>query len=512
MPIPEPPARLSTSATAWETAMPPEPARYRFGPLEPAGAIGGLTWSQLACIALGLTGLVVSLNIVPGTGGALAGLAIACAGAAGAFVRLAGRPPIAWAAIVAGYGGRRARRSHIHLSGATTAGHGDGRMDDMALPHTLRGLRILPAPGPGGTIGIARDGATWTAVLAVEGSAFALLELDDKERRLARWGAVLSGFARPGSPVSRLAWIDRTVTQPVDELGRYLRDGLALPPSHPGVRSYLELLDEAGPAARQHETFLALQIDTRRASGAIRRSGGGDRGAAAVVARELAALTEHLRRAEIVVLGALTPRLLARAIRLGFCPDDRPALDRRGAGDPEAGGTDPANAGPMAAEEGWRHYRTDGARHCTYWIAEWPRVEVGADFLLPFVLAGATRRTIAVVMEPLDPARALRAAESARTNEISDDDLRARMGFLATARRLRAQQALVDRERELAEGHSGVRFSGYVTVSTASEEELADAMADIEQSAQRARLELRPLLGEQAMGFTYTLPLCRGLR
>jgi hypothetical protein len=115
-------------------------------------------------------------------------------------------------------------------------------------------------------------------------------------------------------------------------------------------------------------------------------------------------------------------------------------------------------------------------------------------------------------MEPLDPARALRSAENARTNEISDDDLRARMGFLATARRRRQQEALMEREQELAEGHSGVRFSGYVTVSTASELELEDAMADIEQSAQRAHLELRPLLGEQAMGFTYTLPLCRGLR
>ena len=71
-------------------------------------------------------------------------------------------------------------------------------------------------------------------------------------------------------------------------------------------------------------------------------------------------------------------------------------------------------------------------------------------------------------MEPLDPARALRSAENARTNEISDDELRARMGFLATARRRRQQQALVEREQELAEGHSGVRFSGYVTVSACS--------------------------------------------
>lgn len=489
-----------------------EPSRYRFGPLEPAGAIGGLGWNQLACVALGLVGLVACLNVAPSTAGALVGLAIAGTGLASAFLRLGGRPPVAWAAIVAGYLARRASGRTRHASGAATRGHGLEDDGDLNLPESLRAVRILSIEGSRGQIGIARDGASWTAVLAVSGSAFALLELDAKERRLARWAGVLSGFARPGSPVSRIAWIDRTVTQPVDELGRYLRDGLALPAGHPGVRSYLELLDEAGPAARQHETFLALQIDARRASGAIRRAGGGEAGAAAVLVRELGALAEHLRRSEVVVRGALSPRLLARAIRLGFCPDDRPGLDRLGAGDPEAAGTLPANAGPMAAAESWRDYRSDGALHCTYWIAEWPRIEVGADFLLPFVLAGTTRRTIAVVMEPLDPQRALRAAENARTNEISDDDLRARMGFLATARRRRQQEALLDRERELAEGHSGVRFSGYVTVSSATEDELADAMADIERSAQTVGLELRPLLGEQAMGFTYTLPLARGLR
>ena len=70
----------------------------------------------------------------------------------------------------------------------------------------------------------------------------------------------------------------------------------------------------------------------------------------------------------------------------------------------------------------------------------------------------------------------------------------------------------MEREQELAEGYSGVRFSGYVTVSADGQEELSAAMAELEQSAQMARLELRPLYGEQAVGFTYTLPLCQGLR
>ena len=38
--------------------MAPEPTRYRFGPIEPGCAVGGLSRSQITCVALGLVGLV----------------------------------------------------------------------------------------------------------------------------------------------------------------------------------------------------------------------------------------------------------------------------------------------------------------------------------------------------------------------------------------------------------------------------------------------------------------------
>jgi DNA-directed RNA polymerase beta subunit len=56
-----------------------------------------------------------------------------------------------------------------------------------------------------------------------------------------------------------------------------------------------------------------------------------------------------------------------------------------------------------------------------------------------------------------------------------------------------------------------MRFAGYITVSGASLEELDRSCSDVEHSAQLARLELQRLYGEQDAGFTFTLPLCRGL-
>jgi hypothetical protein len=114
-------------------------------------------------------------------------------------------------------------------------------------------------------------------------------------------------------------------------------------------------------------------------------------------------------------------------------------------------------------------------------------------------------------MEPLGPVQAARKIEQTRTADIADSELRRRGGFLATARRRREQEVLVQREMELAEGHAPYRFSGYVTVSAVSPDELEDACAQTEQSAARCGLELRLCYGDQARAFLATLPLGRGL-
>jgi hypothetical protein len=49
-------------------------------------------------------------------------------------------------------------------------------------------------------------------------------------------------------------------------------------------------------------------------------------------------------------------------------------------------------------------------------------------------------------------------------------------------------------------------------VSAPSEEELERHCSEAEHAAQMARLELLRLYGQQEEAFTYTLPLCRGLR
>jgi len=373
-------------------------------------------------------------------------------------------------------------------------------------------VEILGAPVHGGEIGVVKEAATYTGVLSIRGRSFSLLDADEKERLLDQWGAILSGLNRESSAIRRVQWCERTVPDDSDGTAKYFREERSAPQGSPMVQSYLQLVDDAGPATHQHEILLALQIDARRCQKAIRQAGGGDQGASTVLARELLGLSHLLVAADVAVEGALTPRLLSRALRVSVDPDARSALGRRAVLTPDMEGVSPENAWPLRSEASWSHLRTDNAWHTTYWVSEWPRVDVGPDWLTPLLLQARSTRTVAVVMEPISPLRAMREVERDRITDISDQNVRQRAGFRTTRRKEREADNVERREDELSLGHTDFRFSAYVTVTAASEMELDNACGEVEQFAHQSRLELRRLVGEQDVAFTFTLPLCRGLQ
>jgi hypothetical protein len=501
-----------------------EARRYRFGPLERRGLIGSLRPAQVLIIAGALLAAVVLMRLLPAGAGIFAGLGLVLAAAAVCFWPIATRSAEEWLPIAARHGARRLRRAHRQRSGAPQAGvtiDQSGRPEPVAhLPEAARGLELLAAPLGGESVGVIKDRhrRSYTAALAVRVTSFGLLDRGEQEARLAGWGGVLAGLARAGSPVSRIQWVERTVPADGDEIGRYLGDAWERGPapldSLP-MQSYLELVSRAPAVSKDHELFLCLQIDAKRAWRQMKRAGGGsgpDAGACAVLLGELEALAERLTSADVQVVGALRPGMLASAIRIAFDPWSRPGLARLAAADAERDGIDEGAAWPVGSEASWASYRTDGALHATYWIASWPRGDVGAAFLSPLLLNAQMARVVAVTIESISPLKAIREVEAARTSDFADQELRGRMGFIETARRRRVTEATARREEELADGHAAVRFAGYITVSARNPDELEHNCAEIEHAAQIARLELLRLYGQQEEAFTYTLPLCRGLR
>jgi hypothetical protein len=490
--------------------MNPEPtSTYVFGPLERRGLIAGLRLGQIAFIGAGVGCLLAGLSA-----SLLIGVAmfLVCVGLA--FAPIGGRNADLWAPIATAFWFRRLVCGRQWRNDAMRLGHIDAEPPWPTLPTHLAGLRILdvPADATGAAMGVIRDGSTYTAVLSVRPEAFALCDSAEQARRLAGWGGILAGVAREASPIVRLQWVERTAPADGGELVRAAQRSLTLSDTHPLAQGYLDLLAEAGPATQSHETFVAVQIDRKKAARLIRSAGGGDAGAVAVLRRELATLVANLAGADVTVTGILDARSLSRTIRVGFDPGARACLSRRAAIDPDHRGVAPAAAWPAVIEENWAWLRADDAFHATLWVEEWPRIPVRPDFLSPLLLGSRATRTVSLTVESVPPGRAARQVEAARTADLADEELRRRGGFLSSARRRRQAEGVARREEELADGHADCRFSGYVTVSAPDPDALEDACGEVEQLAQQCRLQLTRLRGQQAEAFTWTLPLARGLR
>ena len=470
-------------------------ARYRFGPLERKGVIAGLGAGQVVCLGAGLVAAVLALRSAPSGAGLVVGAGALVTGTAAAFVPVGGRTAEEWAPVLVRWWAGR-------LSGARRWRGADAAAGRPAPspPPVLRGARFLAHDSveAGRLLGVVhdREAGAYCAAVAVAGGGFTLSDGQEKARRLGAWGSVLAGLAREGSVVHRIQWVERSLPGDSSDLQLALTERLVAGAPSEAADSYRDLLAGAGPVTPSHQTLIVVAVAPGRCRRLVRAAGGGEAGALTLLGREVAVLEANLRGAEIDVSGALGPGAMVTAVAAGF----------------HGGAAQWRSAWPVAMEAGWDAVAADGQWHAVYWVAEWPRSEVGPDFLIPLLLLAPGVRAVSVTMEPVSPRRATREVEAARTSGAADEELRRRGGFLATARRMRQAEGMARREAEMADGHSDYRFSGYVDVVAPSAPALERACSEVEHAAAQSRLELRRLYGQQDQALTYVLPLARGLR
>jgi hypothetical protein len=492
---------------------------YRFGPLERRGILGPVRAGQAGLLAAGALLAIATLDQAPSAIGALLATLFFAGAVVLAVAPLGKRTLEEWLPVAVSFAlrrvsGRNRFRSPIPACGMVARGRaGSGRMrigdSKPVAPTALGSVRIVDAAYRDRPIGVLseRVGRRLTAVLACRVVAFSLLDPEAQERRLARWGLVLSGAA--STAIRRIQWVERTAPAQADELARWLhaeRDPAVPPRGTPMIESYLELIGTTAKVTQEHEILIAVQVDARRV-----RDRGPDTIMRALI-EETERVAQGLEAAEVMVLGALTSGQLAHALRTAFDPYARAELAALQIADPSHDGLAEANAWPLGTEESWDHYRSDGAVHATYWIGGWPRIDVSPMFMDALLGRSSTVRTVAVTFEPIPPERSTREVEAAVTRDRADRELRHRFGQSETARQRQAQDATMRRESELAAGHSEIRLAGFVTVSGRDRDDLRRACSEVLEHAARARLELHRMYGQQADAFTFTLPLCRGLK
>jgi hypothetical protein len=423
-------------------------------------------------VAVGLVFGVLVLRWEPNAAGVAAAIGILVLYGALATVPVAGRTGDEWLPVVVCWGARR-----FGLQGAAHIG-------------ALRGMRLLRAGWQDMGVVHDRAGRTLTAALLLRGGSFALLGADEQDRRVGAWASVLASLSREGSPIHRMQWVAASFPDDGQGVRSFLAAEAAPDAASACTASYDALLTDMDSHTCAHDVVLAVQVRQTKSVEV----------GCATLAREVGSLVRLLGDADVQVESVLSADDLAHQLLRTYEPHAA------------APGAPPAqDHWPMAMAESWSEVRVDGMVHATFWVAEWPRIEVRSDFLAP-ILLGSARSTFAVVMEPLGPDTAVRKVEASRTADLADTELRRRGGFVSTARHARESEVLARREAELAEGHASFRYSGYVTISAPSEEELVAACDVVQHAAGQSRLALRRLYGDQASAYTCTLPLCRGLR
>jgi hypothetical protein len=325
------------------------------------------------------------------------------------------------------------------------------------------------------------------------------------------WGDALAGFCSERTAVSRVRVTEWAAPAGVVAHERYLAIAGARAAGSEAHASYAQLLADAGPAATTHDLLVTVTVDLRRVP---RRQGARQADAEQatdVLQEELRLLTGRLETAGLTVDPPLSPSGVAEVLRLRCDPTCVTRIEgRRRSLAVLAGAVSPYNCGPIATEASWSTLRADASVHRTYWVAEWPRLETGPNWLEPLLLHAGGVRTLAIHYEPVPPSRAQRRIDRDATRLAADEEQRVRSGFRIGARHRRAEQAVLEREAELVAGYAELEFAGFVTVTATDEEALARSCAEYEQAAAQAGLELRPLDGRQDVAFVCSLPLGRG--
>jgi hypothetical protein len=472
----------------------------KFSRLAKRGLLLGLSGAQLACLGAAAFSVVTALYL----GG---GMAAACAspfwlaGACLALISVAGRKLIEWAPITARWA-RRARKGQTMFNRRLAKPRPAGT---LALPGSAAALRQWIDPATGAVMVHEPHAATLTSVTEVTHPSFVLLDPAEQERRVQAWSRVLATCCRSGR-IARLQILERTLP----DAGSGLADWWRIHGKDDGswtARVYQELIRRAGPASERHATTISIALDMKAAARAIRGAGGGMKGAAAVLAQEMNTLTTALRSADLNPGGWVGPDQLAFMLRTAYDPASAPKLERH----PELG-RDLADAGPVAVRETWDGLRTDTAWHAVLWISEWPRAQVFPGFLAPVLLSSGIRRAFSLTVMPMRADQAARDLRRKKTEHIADQAQRAKIGQIEDAATTAEYADVLKQEADLTSGHGVVRYTGLISISANTEEDLQATLAAIEQAAIQASCETRTLVGQQAQAFTAAaLPLCREL-
>lgn len=480
---------------------PPHPAEttaaVKFSRLPSRGILLGLTGPQLACLGAAII-LVVGSLYTAGAAGLAITMPLWALAIAAATIPAGGKKTVDWAPIALGWQTRKLRGRTTYHRSATARSSTVLRLPGQADP-----LRLVTDRDTAQVMIHDPRAMTLTATFEIGHAGFPLQDASVQQRRVSGWGRALSACCRTGR-IARIQILQRSIPDSSAGLAAWWNahgsdDDAEL------AQTYQDLIDRAGPTAQHHVTTLSVALDLRAAARRIRTTGGGLEAAAEILRQDIDTLRQALTSADLEPSPQHTGDELTTAIQTAYISTPPVGI---AAEQPPA---EPAGAGPVRLEEYWDFLRADGAYHAVLWISQWPQSRVHPGFLAPLLLHSGVRRSLALSSEPMRLDRAIRDLRKKKTEHIADAAHRARIGQIEDARDTAELQDVRQQETELTYGHGLLRYTGLITVTADSRNDLEAAVAEAEQDALQACCETQRLYGQQAHAFlAAALPLCHG--
>lgn len=456
---------------------------------------GGLLGLSKAATYTGL-GLIAVAMIVMITVDPLAGLVlltVSLAGLAAACVPLLhGRTTLQTITPRVAYGRDVVAGHARHRGGPLT------RTETFTLPGLAAGTRLSEATdGQGRPFAIVTLPRRHhhTIVFAVDPDGAALVDDDDVDTWVARWGLWLAAL---GDEPSLLAVSVTVETSP--DSGERLRRELAattIPDAPAAAVAMLGEIAETYPTGSAAVRAM-LACTFRGTRGQYRQD----------LERDLAGRCSHLSAGlHGTGAGAVRPMAaseLCEQVRCAYDPAaQRDFDDARAAGAPIDLGW--SQVGPAAADSRYGHLFHDDAASVTWAMTGAPRGNVPADILARLLRPhpDVDRKRVTLLYRPIGSARAARIVEG----DHRDAQATVRNAKQPTARMLAEQDSTAQTRREETAGSGLVNFAMLITATAASLDRLPAASRAIEQTAPTARIQIRRCYGHQQAAFTACLPL-----
>ena len=172
------------------------------------------------------------------------------------------------------------------------------------------------------------------------------------------------------------------------------------------------------------------------------------------------------------------------------------------------------DAGPVACEAGWDHYRHDSGVSRTWEMCDPPKSNVTSSTLARLLgpLSDCDRKRVTVVFHVLPPDKTAFMAEQNRQRAANQVSQEKRASISAMSQINKANRQAIETNRGAAIVFFGMLVTATVRAGDDERMRLEQATHAVEGAAGSAKIDLRPCYGAQDTAFAASLPLGLNLR